>query len=218
VKVYIGPYKDSITPYSIAKWICFWEKPGIFDEDTAADKLGDWLATNRKGEDSWLTKLCQWYNNQFTRDRKINIKIHNYDSWNADSTIAMLIVPLLKEIKNNKQGFSLVDDQDVPEHLRSDKAPALTQEELDCGNYDQLAPDRWDWILEEMIWSFEQSADDDWEQAYHSGDHDIQIVDGQLIKGPNDTFKIDREGRKAHLDRMLNGRMLFAKYYQGLWT
>ena len=218
MKVYIGPYKNHITPYSIAKSICFWEKPGIMDEDTMADKLGDWLANNKQGQPSRLTKFCQWYNRKFMQDRKINIKVHSYDSWSADQTIAMLIVPLLKEIRNSKQGFSIVDDEDVPENLRSDKSPPLTQEEINCGHYDELAPARWDWILDEMIWTFEQHTNDDWEEQYCSGTSDLQIVGGNLVDGPNHTFKIDMESRRKHMDRMLRGRMLFAKYYEGLWT
>jgi hypothetical protein len=218
MKVYIGPYKHPITTYSIAKFICFWERPGITDDDTAADKLGDWLAKNGNNKDSWLTKFCQWYNKKFMNDREVKIKVHNYDAWNADNTMALLIVPLLKKIRENKQGFSIVDDEDVPEYLRSDKAPPLTQDEIDCGYYDELAPERWDWILDEMIWSFEQHANEDWESQYYSGTSDLQIVNGTLVNGPNHTFKTDVEGKQRHMDRMLRGRMLFAKYYGGLWT
>jgi hypothetical protein len=218
MKLYIGPYKNPITPYGIAKSICFWESSGITDEDTTADKLGEWLAISKDGGDSRLTKFCQWYNRKFMFDRKVKIKVHNYDSWNADQTMAMMIVPILKEIQDSKQGFSSVDDEDVPDVLRSDKAPPLTEDQINCDHYDELAPARWDWILSEMIWTFEQHANEDWEEQYYSGTSDLQFVGGTLVNGPNHTFKVDEEGRRKHVDRMLRGRMLFAKYYGGLWT
>jgi hypothetical protein len=35
--------------------------------------------------------------------------------------------------------------------------------------------------------------------------------------GPNHTFKIDEEGKKAHYDRIKNGHRLFGRYYFSLW-
>jgi hypothetical protein len=218
LKVKIGPYINYIGPYQIADKIIFWEKKEILSDDshTLSDKLGKWLSENKDGSTTLLGKFCQWIYSK--RSRKVSIHIDGYDSWNADYTLAMIIAPLLKKIKEEKNGFSFVDDEDVPDYLRSDKSPPLTQEEIDCGHYDELAPARWDWILDEMIWAFEQHADDDWEEQYYSGNSDLQIVDGLLINGPNHTFSVNVDGKQKHLDRMSNGRRLFAKYYMCLWT
>jgi hypothetical protein len=83
--------------------------------------------------------------------------------------------------------------------------------------------------MNEMIWAFEQKQPDcNWEQKFYSGKHDVKHVpcrwdvDGKVLayeslKGPNDTFQVDREGMKKHQDRIDNGLRLFGKYYQGLW-
>jgi hypothetical protein len=112
-----------------------------------------------------------------------------------------------------------VDDEDVPEHLRSTAAPAK-ENEWDTDDNHFL---RWDWIMDELIWTFEQQhPDNDWEQQYYSGEHDIEwkkLDNGmsEMCRGPKDTFKIDMDGLTAHQARITNGLKLFGKYYQGLW-
>jgi hypothetical protein len=38
-----------------------------------------------------------------------------------------------------------------------------------------------------------------------------------MKRGPNYTFKVDREGMQAYQDRISNGFRLFGKYYEALW-
>jgi hypothetical protein len=224
MKVYIGPYSNYIGPYQIADAVFFWKKKDLFsdNDDDLAYRLGTWLAEKKDGSPSLLAKFCLWIASK--RKRKVEIKIDEYDAWNADQTLAMIIVPMLKQIKSNKMGYSLVDDKDVPKELRSTQAPELTEEQKNTGCWDDYAEARWNWALDEMIWAFEQHADDNWEEQYYSGESDLRIVpsqDGQLselVKGPNNTFKVDEKGKKAHLARMHRGRILFAKYYSNLWT
>jgi hypothetical protein len=249
MKVYIGPYSNYIGPYQIADMILFWKKKDLFsdNDDDLTFRFGTWLAEKKDGSPSLLAKFCLWVDSK--RKRKVEVKIDNYDTWNADQTLALIIVPLLHQLRHDKYdtwnadqtlaliivpllhqlrhdkyGYCLVDDKDVPKHLRSTAAPELTEEQKNTGQYDELAEARWNWVLDEMIWAFEQHADDNWEEQYYSGESDLKIVpsqDGQLselVKGPNDTFKVDEKGKKAHLARMHRGRMLFAKYYSNLWT
>jgi hypothetical protein len=130
---------------------------------------------------------------------------------------------VLKKLKEHKHGSPHVDDEDVPEHLRTTAAEPLTEEEKNTGHTDELWEQRWDWVLNEMIWAFEQHTMDDWESQYYSGDTDLHIEKneltgyGELVKGPNHTFEVDIEGRNAAYKRMANGRRLFAKYYNSLW-
>jgi hypothetical protein len=39
----------------------------------------------------------------------------------------------------------------------------------------------------------------------------------EMKHGPNDTFKVDREGMEAHQQKIDNGMRLFGKYYGALW-
>jgi len=111
--------------------------------------------------------LYNWFG--YSPKQKTKIKIHNYDTWSMDDTLAPIILPMLVQLKLTQQGH-----------------PAdLTEQE-------------WDDILDEMIWAFEQKCRDDWMEDY-------------------DYNKWDREGAKAHQERMTNGFRLFGTYYESLW-
>jgi hypothetical protein len=60
----------------------------------------------------------------------VEVIIHDYDVWSMDSTLAHIIVPMLKKLKETQHGH--------PSNL--------TEEE-------------WDEKLDEMIWAFEQEVD-----------------------------------------------------------
>jgi hypothetical protein len=156
------------------------------------------------------------------RSQKINVRIDEFDTWSMDHTLAYIIEPMLKQLKLTTHGAPLVDLSDVPKELRPTKKELKL---LKNGETDSKLFDRWDWVMGEMIFAFE-SKHIDWEEQFHSGEHDtqwIKLTEGKLkghsemVKGPNDTFEIDWEGRKAYQDRITNGFRLFGKYYEGLW-
>jgi hypothetical protein len=77
---------------------------------------------------------------------------------------------------------------------------------------------RWDWILGEMIWAFEQELKDDDESQFfdHSECGDEKLPwnkDGQY----ESKLKLDTEGLEKHQKRKANGFRLFGRYYQNLW-
>lgn len=222
MKVYIGKYPSWFGPYQLAEKLMFWVKKDYFDTPDSVHKFGTWLAEKKDGSNTILYRICQWIDGK--RKRKIFVKIDNYDCWSADHTLALIITPVLKKLRENKHGAPYIDDEDVPEELRSTSCRELTEEEKNCGHTDDNHFDRWDYVLDEMIWAFEQhSKGDDWKDQFYSGKHDLrfEMVENtefsRLVKGPNDTFSIDKEGMKKHEDRMANGRRLFAKYYNCLW-
>lgn len=167
--------------------------------------------------------LNTWWSN-FRDTKKVTVDYR--DIWNAGETIAIVIVPVLKKLKEHKHGSPFVHREDVPEHLRP------TEEPSDLNGWtDNTVHERWEWVLDEMIWAFEQELYD-WESQYcHNSD---QLDMGFVKKGDEPegftsiTFNYqkdptkppyhrDREGIKAHQERIENGRRLFAKYYGGLW-
>jgi hypothetical protein len=224
MRVKIGPYKNFFGPYQIAEKILFWKDKY---EDDIVDKFGRWLSGDYvKEPDQWLGKnvkpslllrFCQWVDSK--RKRTVEVHIDRYDTWNAQSTLSLIIVPLLKKFKETIHGSPYVDDSDVPEHLRSTSS-AEKENEWDI---DENHHARWEWVLDELIWTFEQD-NHDWESQYYSGEIDMRTVKiegsvcSQLVDGPNHTFKVDKEGREKHQQRIDNGRRLFAKYYDGLWN
>ncbi|NDG31776.1 hypothetical protein EB118_17110 [bacterium] len=72
---------------------------------------------------------------------------------------------------------------------------------------------RWDWVMDELIWTFEQCAMDD------STDQFFTYPTGKFDKFEDRiaAIKVDREGLDAHTARIKNGLRLFGKYYRGLW-
>lgn len=158
------------------------------------------------------------YNDLDSEDeREIKIELDPYDTWNLDHTLSLIIHPLLVQLKETKHGSPYVDDEDVPENLRS-TAAAPKENDWDT---DSCHHDRWDWVMDEMIWAFAQDADDE-ELFQHNVDNLKMTIDGGKITfGIEDPSKpeyfYDKDGHKAHEARKSNGRRLFAKYYPALW-
>ena len=154
------------------------------------------------------------------KERDEDIVIHNYDTWNMDHTLALIIVPLLKQLKATKHGAPCVDNNDVPIPLRMPAEDVLRYKEV--GETDKHFFDRWEYVMDEMIWAFERIVDDDDEKQFYSGESDIyweELENGmsEMKRGPKDTFKIDHEGLRKHNERIGNGLRLFGKYYRSLW-
>jgi len=224
MKVYIGPHTRWIGPYQIADAVFFWLEK--YPEDDALterwdyrlhERFGDWLAKDRNGKDSLVMRVCNWIESK--KRRKVKIRIDHYDTWNMDATLAYIVLPMLKQLKTHKHGSPMVDVDDVPEHLRPTE-PAGP----DNGYTDNTVHERWAWVLDELIWTFEQlHPDTDWEAQYHTGKIDIAWGEPdtrgmvEMQKGPEDTHKFDVDGYQRHQARISNGLRLFGTYYQGLW-
>ena len=211
MKVVIGPYKSWIGPFQIADALCFWVKP-IKDEYGMSTKpdwvhdFGTWLSGGKNGE-SWLLKVCQWIESK--RTRRIYVKIDKYDTWSMDHTLAYIILPMLKQLKADKHGAPSVDDEDVPDNLKSTNAPAKENDwDLDEHHFS-----RWDWVLDEMIWAFEQQSDNADAEFYDHG----ETIPGEDLMDSVARMKVDEAGLKAWHERKKNGYKLFGKYYEALW-
>ncbi len=221
MRVKIGKYKNGWTgPYQIADWL---KLVGVGDDRCTA--IGDRL------NKTWVRTFCEWIEKRKPgRHQQVKIHIDPWDTWNMSDTLAQIIAPMLRQLRKDKHGAPAVDDEDVPEYLRSTSAPVKKNEWDTDENYFL----RWDWVMDEMIWAFEQEeGDGNWEDQYHSGEIDIQwkeidhwtpdLKHGikepmyEMIHGPNDTHVFDSTGYEKHLDRMKNGFRLFGKYYLSLW-
>lgn len=212
--VKIKKYKKFIGPYQIVDWF---KKVGLSEE--RADKIGEWLA------ETWVSDLCQWIETK--RNRKEYIRIDPYDTWSMDHTLSLIVHPMLVQLKETKHGAPFVDDEDVPDELRTSAAPAHDEFESDHNWFK-----RWDYVLDEMIFAFEHIKDPSWTEAFHSGESDTvfvpldkdgnettedEVITYRLEKGPNDTHVFDIEGQRKVEDRIQNGLRLFGKYFRCLW-
>ena len=140
--------------------------------------------------------------------QEIKVQIDPWDSWSCDYTLSHIIVPLLEQLKANKQGAPYVDDLDVPENLRSTSAdPSKAEYELD-----EFFFKRFDWILSEMIWGFTQIRDCTDSNFYKTCDAGNKYVEFSEYK-----TDVDFQGLGKHQERVQNAMVLFGKYLQNLW-
>ena len=211
MKVRICKYTTWFGPHQLVDTIFFWAK----DEDWVYN-VGKWYS------DTWLghlhLKLASSYM-EWQESRRVKVQLDPWDTWSMDHTLAEIVLPMLIQLKQTKHGAPNVDSEDVPENLRAGQLE-IEQYKKD-GTTDALFFKRWDWILDEMIFAFNSKLSD-WEERFHSGEHDIlwiELDDGmmEMQKGPNDTHEWDQEGHRAYQHRINNGFRLFGKYYEALW-
>ena len=241
MKVYISNYRNHwISPYKILEYAFFWTDWSRCGRWTLAQSLEDEKREKSQYVDHpewverWADRLTpissaiQWVLDR-VHPRITYVKLDRWDTWSMDHTLAEIALPMLRQLKETKHGAPNVDDEDVPEHLRSTAAPAKENEWDTDGNHFK----RWDWALDEMIFAFEMKCKDDWASEFHSGDIDWLWVpvdkDGnevpkgehryfEIKNGPNHTHELDMDGMKKVQDRISNGFRLFGKYYEALWV
>jgi len=207
MKVWISNYRNHwLSPYTILERVLFWLDWDKIDYDEPWVKR--WA--NRLEP---ACKLLQWISER-VRPRFEYVKLDRWDTWSMDHTLATIIVPMLQQLQATKHGAPMVDDEDVPEELRSTSAPA-TENEWDTDDNHFV---RWDWVLAEMIWAFEQKVKDDDESKFFDHSECGDITD--FLKDTNEYLsrsRVDWDGLKQHQERKQNGFRLFGKYYQALW-
>lgn len=203
MKVYISKYKDNwISPYSIIEHCFFWTdwskcaRRKDFVPDSEFIDHPVWV-------DKWayriepISKAIQWVLNKLNH-RVEYVKIDRWDTWAMDSTLALIVVPMLKQLKETKHGVpgSFVHNDDGTD------------------NPIEEAEKKWNEVLDKMIFAFE-SLNSDWEEQFYSGKFDLTKRPGQ--EGWLGTHKTDIEGIKAYEARMDEGFELFGKHYRNLW-
>jgi hypothetical protein len=208
MKVYINKYRNHwLSPYVVLEKVFFWRE--IDYDEPIIEKWADRLEPFSKVLQDVL---------DFIHPRVEYVKIDHWDTWSMDHTLSSIVVPMLKQLKEVKHGAPHVDDEDVPEELKSTSAPPTEDYDVDDNHFK-----RWDYVMDEMIFAHQSKLDDDWQSQFYTGVADYvheKDEDGKLYhmkEGPNHTQKIDWDGMKAYEARIQNGFRLFGKYYQGLW-
>ena len=126
-------------------------------------------------------------------EQSISVKIDKWDTWSMDVTLAHIIHPMLVQLKETKHTYP-----------------------------SDLTEEKWDSILDDMIFSFKSKLYN-WEEEFTSGVWDMELKDKiepglmEMTEGPNHTYKIDEKGRKKYQTRVAKGFTLFGKYYNNLW-
>lgn len=160
-----------------------------------------------------------------TKERKISIRIDRWDTWGMYHTLALIILPMLKQLKETKHGapgsmpaFEQTTNQ-YPQmsftFYKEDDEEAWRQ------GFEQ-----WNVILDKMIWSFEQLLDENWDEQYWivKGEIDWEDMDRPFEKDEQSRevkwikeSVVDWDGRAKHAKLIQEGLELFGKYFQDLW-
>jgi hypothetical protein len=221
LKVYINKYRDNwLSPYTILDKVFFWRE--IDYEEPVIARWSDRLQPLCLALQSVLGVI----------NPKIDyVKIDRWDTWSMDHTLSAIALPMLIQLQESTHGAPGVDDEDVPEHLRSTAPGARDncEEEWDIDNNHFL---RWDWVLKEMIHAHRSKVDDAWEDQFWTGEWGDTLWEKSDVEFPNPitgkmestysmsqtgTRECDWEGLRKEQERIQNGFRLFGKYYQNLW-
>lgn len=226
MKVYLNNYRNHwISPFTIMKKILFWKRwtdPDFDLYDDRNDCYTDWL----NGPCTWLQRVLD-----VVHPKIDHVKIDQWDTWSADHTLSLIALPILQQLQATKNGAPHVDDEDVPESLRS-TAPGARDNCKEDWDLDDNHFLRWDWVLAEMIHAHSCKVDDSWEEKYWTGEwgemkwkkSDVEFMN-PITGKKESTYEMEKtgerecdwEGLKLAEARIQNGFRLFGKYYQNLW-
>lgn len=154
----VKPRDYWISPYTFLKKITF----GKYEP---SDKITDKL----EPVSLLIQKVCKFLG------PKDKIVIHDYNLWSLDYTLAKIILPSLKLLKDNKGGSPWVDDEDVPEEIRSTKDSTPRN----AWDTDEFFHDRWTFVIGEMIFSFENILSDKCE--FELSEEDRKRIENGLV-------------------------------------
>jgi uncharacterized UPF0160 family protein len=174
-------------------------------------------------------KINNW--TKTTNRRKVNIQIDSWDTWNMDRTLALIIHPMLIQLRDTKHGVpgELVNDVGGEDYSEQESFDFYKETHKETW---EIAAKRWDEILDKMIWSFGQLAYEDYDAKYHHGRGDYEFIESDKTYPNPVTGKIektfqminknpdcwyDHVGHQKHEERIQEGLDLFGQYFRNLW-
>lgn len=148
---------------------------------------------------SWQGRIAEWFPNLYQRyydwrqSRRVTVRIDSHDTWDLTHTLAVIILPALKQFRAEQIGAPKIDNEDVPENLH------MSPEDKEAWDNFLTTDENWfkrnEYVLDEMIAAFE-------------------II---LSEEDDDFYKLTLEEHKVLSKRAKNGLRLFGKYYRSLW-
>ena len=104
-----------------------------------------------------------FYKMGINKEQKVSVKIDKWDTYNMDVTLAHIVYPMLVQLKETKHTHP-----------------------------SDLTEEKWDSILDDMIFSFKSKLYN-WEEEFTSGVWDMELKDKiepglmEMTEGPNHT-------------------------------
>ncbi len=146
-------------------------------------------------------------------DRMVRIRIHNYDMWDLNSTLATIIFACMKRFKTCQKGtpMCMFDDDVMINPSKEDQ---------------EIAKKKWDVIIDKITWTmYELSRGEP-----NSPSFKAKMVTSEKIEqdgsrsfhfvwpGGEEEEKIYDSASEIYRLRLHEGCELLGKYFQHLWT
>ncbi len=160
---------------------------------------------------------------------KIDISVVPRDVWSMDHTTALIILPLLLQLKNQMHGVpsEFVDGVGTD----SDDNYCFDYIDEDKNDVFEKGVGKWSDILDQIIWAFYQVVEGNYSDLYHHGQmkvtwKPIEITNPttgvvekmhEMVNDNPEEHWYDHEGHRMHEERMREGFLLFGKYFMSLW-
>lgn len=201
MKVVLDNYRTWIGPYQIANLL---QKVGV-SEDKCHD-IGGFLA-----EKTPVGKICEWIHSK--KKRKEQVRIDNYDTWNMDHTLSLIIVPMLEQLIATKHGHPLPVDpvDDMPDEIKAPPKDWVQENEWD---YDPNTEARWNWVMSEMLWAMKEIRDDNPNEPNIPEFGTAGYRAWQKDTAMREAWRVAYDKYNA---RVQQGTLLFGKHFQSLW-
>lgn len=122
----------------------------------------------------------------------VDVHIDVWDTWSIDHTLSYILVPLLTQLRDTQMGAPVVHNEDVPEELWGPADASWKH----TGETDPFWFDRWNYVLNEMIFAMTAIRDD----------NEHELFSNYFSKEYKD-----------YVARVQQGCVLFGKYFQNLW-
>lgn len=129
----------------------------------------------------------------YRKNRKQQVVIEKFDTWNLDHTLSLIIWPALVQFKETTHGIFWIDQTDLPEELQyvfPDDPNDYTKVQ------EKQRIKQYEWVIDEMIWSMAQIANETPDEP---------------------DFSKDKKAFERYHNRIQNGCELFGKYFRNLW-
>lgn len=194
MKVYLGKYVYPITTYDIASKIIFWDNTKYRKKVNSILKFGLTYNQNSKNKKlSILSKFLDKYNSY--QKRKVFIKIDDYDVYDLDYTLSLIIEPALKKLVEDEWlGSFKVDNEDLPKELQ------ISDDEYKLISFTYLENDPR--LLE----------------IYNRLEQQPKYVINKMIYAFNILNSTDSHEDEDYKKEIDEGFRLFGKYFRNLWT
>ena len=144
-------------------------------------------------------------------DRVIDIHIDDYDVWGMDSTLAIIIVPMIERLKEKTHGAPCIEANEVPERLVSMEV----DDNWDGpGEHDNNIFKTWNNVLDEFIWVFSRIREDDIIERNTAESATVGYEKHTMF---GNTWYANDAKIEEEYKRVQEGCELFGKFFQNLW-